>query len=152
MANEELYFGFASNLSSRRMKERGARFVNREAASLSGYRLVFNVNWSNDGFGYANIEQDANSTVHGALYTCEPGSLDKLDVDHVERGHFKRVSLEVKRANGETVEAVAFMANKEFLMEGLKPNIAYVSEILEGEDVVPPDYYAFLKSFGETQK
>ena len=74
------------------------------------------------------------------------------DVDHVEQGHFKRVSLEVKRANGKTVEAVAFMANKEFLMEGLKPNKAYVSEILEGEDVVPPDYYAFLKSFGETQK
>lgn len=132
------------------MKERGARFVDREAATLSGYRLVFNVNWNNDGFGYGNIEPDVNSTVHGALYTWEPGSLEKLDVDHVKRGHFKRVTLEVRRANGETVEAVGFMANKEFLKEGLKPSKEYLSEILEGEDIVPPNYYTFLKSFCET--
>ena len=48
------------------MKERGAKFTSRESAVLRGYRFVFNTNWKDDGFGYANITQDEGSAVHGA--------------------------------------------------------------------------------------
>ena len=54
MEGKELYFAFASNLSERKMKERGAKFTSRESAVLRGYRFVFNTNWKDDGFGYAN--------------------------------------------------------------------------------------------------
>lgn len=134
------------------MKERGARFISREPASLSGYQLVFNVNRHNDGFAFANIEPDPNSMVHGALYICEPGSLKSLDADHVDVGIFKRIDVKVKRASGETINASAYIATgKEFLKEGLKPSKEYLSEILEGEDIVPANYFTFLKSFEETK-
>ena len=48
------------------MKERGAKFTSRESAVLRGYRFVFNTNWKDDGFGYANITPDEGSAVHGA--------------------------------------------------------------------------------------
>ena len=51
MEGKELYFAFASNLSERKMKERGAKFTYRESAVLRGYRFVFNTNWKDDGFG-----------------------------------------------------------------------------------------------------
>ena len=44
MQGKELYFAFASNLSERKMKERGAKFTSRESAVLRGYRFVFNTN------------------------------------------------------------------------------------------------------------
>ena len=68
MEGKELYFAFASNLSERKMKERGAKVTSRESAVLRGYRFVFNTNWKDDGFGYANITPDEDSAFM-ALYT-----------------------------------------------------------------------------------
>ena len=65
MEGKELYFAFASNLSERKMKERGAKFTSRGSAVLRGYRFVFNTNWTDDGFGYANITPDDNEILEG---------------------------------------------------------------------------------------
>ena len=47
----KVYFGFGSNLSKRKMTERGTKFLSRERAVLRGYRLEFSI-WKDDGFGY----------------------------------------------------------------------------------------------------
>ena len=73
MEQTELYFAFGSNLSERKMRERGTKFTARESALLRGHRVVFSI-WKDDGFGYANMIPDEKSTVHGALYTCKTGS------------------------------------------------------------------------------
>ena len=150
----EMYFGFASSLSERKMKEHRARFLSRESAVLPGFRLEFSSNWKDDGFGYANIVLDEGSQVHGALYACEKGTLASLDREHIHEGNrFRRVIVQVKMENGEAVNAVAYQANKEFVNKLLKPSEAYLNEILEGEDIIPKDYAEYIRSFkGEIER
>ena len=62
MEETEVYFAFGSNLSARKMREGGTRFISRESAVLRGFRVVFSI-WKDDGFGYANIIPDKESTV-----------------------------------------------------------------------------------------
>ena len=144
----EMYFGFASSLSERKMKERGARFLSRESAVLTGFRLEFSSNWKDDGFGYANIVLDEGSQVHGALYACEKGTWASLDREHIDEGNrFRRVIVQIETKNGEAVNAVAYQANKEFVNKQLKPSEAYLNEILEGEDIIPKGYAEYIRSF-----
>ncbi|CAH3166305.1 unnamed protein product [Porites evermanni] len=107
MEETELYFAFGSNLSARKMRERGTRFISRESAVLRGFRVVFSI-WKDDGFGYANIIPDKESTVYGALYICLKGSLAKLD-EH-EAGRLRKVMVQVERKSGEIVDAIAYQA------------------------------------------
>ena len=60
------------------MRERGTRFISRESAVFGGFRVVFSI-WKDDGFGYALIIPDKESTVYGTLYICLKESLAKLD-------------------------------------------------------------------------
>lgn len=143
MEGEEIYFGFASNLSKRKMTERGTKFLSRESAVLRGYRLEFSI-WKDDGFGYANIVPDEDSVVYGALYCCEKGSMARLDA--FEAGRLRRIVVKVEKNNGEVVEAFAFQANEEFVKEGLKPSEVYLNEMLEGEDIIPKEYAEYLRS------
>ncbi|CAH3156439.1 unnamed protein product [Porites lobata] len=112
MEETELYFAFGSNLSARKMRERGTRFISRESAVLQGFRVVFSI-WKDDGFGYANIIPDKDSTVYGALYICLKGSLAKLDEHEV--GRLRRVNVQVERKSGEIVDATAYQAYEEYL-------------------------------------
>ena len=143
MGGEEIYFGFASNLSKRKMTERGTKFLSREGAVLRGYRLEFSI-WKDDGFGYANIVPDEDSIVYGALYCCEKGSMAMLDA--FEAGRLRRIVVKVEKNTGEVVEAFAFQAYQEFVREGLKPSEVYVNEMLEGEDIIPKEYAEYLKN------
>lgn len=143
MEETELYFAFGSNLSERLMQERGTKFLSRERAMLQGFRVVFNI-WKDDGFGYANIAPDEKSTVYGALYVCEKGSLAKLD-EH-EAGRLGRVTVTVEKESGEVVQAIAYQAHEEFVKSGLKPSEKYLNEILEGEDIIPKNYAEYFRS------
>ncbi|XP_078342337.1 uncharacterized protein LOC144628153 [Oculina patagonica] len=148
MDEKEIYFGFASNLSKRKMKERGAKFLSRESAVLREFRLEFSTNWKDDGYGYANIVSDEGSVVHGALYTCKKGSMANIDTEHIdENNRFCRVTVQVEKKNGEVVQATAYQANEEFVNKELKPSEVYLSEILEGEDIIPEDYAEYIRSF-----
>lgn len=148
MDEKEIYFGFASSLSKRKMEERGAKFLSRESAVLRGYQLEFSTNWKDDGFGYANIVPDEGSTVHGALYTCEKGSLANLDNEHiVQSNRFHRETVRVEKNGGEIVEATVYTANEGFVNKEVKPSEVYLNEILEGEDLIPKEYAEYLRSF-----
>lgn len=143
MEGKEIYFGLGSNMSKRKMAERGTKFVSRESAVLRGYRVEFTI-WKDDGFAYANIVPDDDSIVYGALYYCEKGSMAMLDAFEAGRLHW--IIVEVKKDNGELVEASAFQAYDEFVKEGLKPSDAYLNEVLEGEDIIPKEYAEYLRS------
>ena len=145
MEETELYFAFGSNLSARKMRERGTRFISRESAVLRGFRVVFCICRKDDGFGYANIIPEKESTVYGALYICLKGSLAKLD-EH-EAGRLRKVNVKVERKSGEIVDATAYQAYEEYVKEGLKPSQIYLNEILEGEDLIPKEYAGYFRNF-----
>lgn len=152
MDEKEIYFGFASSLSERKMTERGAKFLSRESAVLRGFRLEFSTNWKDDGYGYANIVPEEGSNVHGALYVCERGSMSSMDRGHVIEGnHFRRATVTVKKKNGELVKATTYIANDEFVQQGLNPSEVYLKEILEGEDIIPKEYAEFIRSFFQSK-
>lgn len=147
MEDKEIYFAFASNLSERKMKERGAKFLSRESAMLRGFRFDFSTNWKDDGFGYANITPDKDSVVHGALYVCEKGSMVNMDHEHIhEDNRLQRIIVQVEKKSGELVEATAYQANIEHVQDGLTPSEIYLNEILEGEDIIPKEYAEYLRS------
>ena len=111
---------------------------------LRGFRVVFGI-WKDDGFGYANIIPDKESTVYGALYIFLKGSLAKLD-EH-EAGRLRRVNVQVERKSGEMVDATAYQAYEEYVEEGLKPSQIYLNEILEGEDLISKEYADYFRNF-----
>ncbi|XP_022795169.1 uncharacterized protein LOC111333813 [Stylophora pistillata] len=148
MDEKEIYFGFASSLSERKMAERGAKFFSRESAVLRGFRLEFSTNWKDDGYGYANIVPEEGSVVHGALYVCEQGSMASMDREHVVEGNcFRRVTVTVEKKIGELVSANTYIANDQFVQQGLRPSEVYLNEILEGEDIIPKEHAEFIRSF-----
>ena len=93
MEETELYFAFGSNLSARKMRERGTRFISRESAVLRGFRVVFSI-WKDDGFGYANIIPDKESTVYGALYICLKKSLATHEAVSVFKFQYRNIKLD----------------------------------------------------------
>ena len=97
MEETELYFAWVKSERKKNAATR-TRFISRERAVLRGFRVVFCI-WKDDGFGYANIIPDKESTVYGALYICLKGSLAKLH-EH-ETGRLRRVIVKKKRRNRE---------------------------------------------------
>ena len=146
MEAKETYFAFASNLSERKMKERGVKFLSRERAVLPGFRFEFTASWKDDKFAYGNITPDENSVVQGALYVCEKESMADMDRQHDEGNRFHRIIVQVEKKNGEVVEATAYQADEKYVKDGLKPSEVYLNEILEGEDIIPKEYAEYLRS------
>ncbi|KAL9960773.1 hypothetical protein ACROYT_G034273 [Oculina patagonica] len=94
------------------------------------------------------LRPNEGSVVHGALYTCKKGSMANIDTEHIdENNRFCRVTVQVEKKNGEVVQATAYQANEEFVNKELKPSEVYLSEILEGEDIIPEDYAEYIRSF-----
>ena len=83
-----------------------------------------------------------------ALYTsARREACVKMDHEHFHEGNrFHRVIVKVEKRNGEVVDAIAYKANKECVKGGLKPSEIYLNEILEGEDLFPKEYAAYLRN------
>lgn len=148
MADELVfYFAFASNMSKRKMLSRVGNFESREGATLKNYCLKFNLDWKNDGYGYASIAPQENSVVHGALYTLKPVAMENNDQEHVKRGgHYRRITVSVTRNSGEVVEAFAYKANDEYINDSaVKPSREYLETILEGSDILPDSHVQTLR-------
>ena len=112
---------------------------------LEGFRLTFSVLWK-DGFACTTILPDERSKVHGALYTCNKEGFDILDRDLVKNGKYQRQSVTVRKASGEEVNAVVYVARKEHVEGGLTPSTKYLDIMLEAQDVIPKEYADNLRS------
>ena len=146
------YFAYGSNmnparLSDQRLKERAVQMGPRIGGRLDGWRLVFNkVARQPAGAAAANIVEMPGAVVHGTLNRMPEAGLDVLDIwEGVAGGHYARRSVAVVRGDsGETVPAVTYTALK--VGDGLKPTREYLAHLLAGEDLLPPDYHAWLKT------
>ena len=125
------YFAYGSNLWIDQMATRtGPLHVGSEqprSARLFGYRFAFNMRAAN-GQVYANIVRPG-PFVLGVLYLCSPSALEILDTFE---GGYRRVGIEVVGDAGETMEAVAYVADAEHAIDGGRPSAEYVERILRG--------------------
>ena len=84
--------------------------------------------------------------VHGTLNELPDAGFDVLDGwEGVASGDYERRTFPVVRADsGETVEAIAYVAL--LVGEGLKPTREYLDHLLAGRDLLPADYWVWLKA------
>jgi len=132
------YFAYGSNMDQKRMIDRGIIFHNVKSAKLYNYELKFNKVSIKQG-AVANVEYKEGSIVEGMLYSVE--SLELLDKYEGAPKHYSRIILNI-----EGIDAYVYVANKEYIKEGLKPKQEYLNHLLEGKEYLSEEYFEKLKN------
>lgn len=145
-----MYFAYGSNISEHRMiSERKINFSSRKFAILENYKVVFNkVSKKNNNLGFANIVESNGSNVEGALYDVSVNDLniiDRFEGAKTTPKHYYQAVVNVI-CEGETIQAITYIANPIMLKENIKPDKKYLNYILEGKDIFSESYYNKLKN------
>ena len=151
-AGMKWYFAYGSNMNvarllDGRLAQKGVGMGARIGGRLDGWELAFNkIGRAQKGFGAGNILLAPGKVVHGTLNEMPDAGFDVLDVwEGVAGGHYERRTLPVVRADiGETVDAIAYVAL--LVGKGLRPTREYLGHLLAGQDLLPADYWAWLKA------
>ena len=135
------YFAYGSNMDPEQMIGRGVEFTSREWALLKGWRLEFNKEVSScPNAGYANIVKDEDGVVEGILYEITEKGLGLLDCKEGYPDHYGQIQVGVVLGNGEEVEAITYVAQLDWVREGLKPTRDYMQHLLAGCDLLSDEY------------
>lgn len=107
-----LYFAYGSNLDREKMKLRCPGSKALCPAHLAGYRLVERE--------FADIEPDADSVVHGALYSITASDLESLDFYEGYPSAYTRKRVPAIQKNGLIQMAYVYLMTPECrkLLEG----------------------------------
>jgi gamma-glutamylcyclotransferase (GGCT)/AIG2-like uncharacterized protein YtfP len=129
--------------------ERKINFSSRKFAILENYKVVFNkVSKKNNNLGFANIVESNGSNVEGALYDVSVNDLniiDRFEGAKTTPKHYYQAVVNVI-CEGETIQAITYIANPIMLKENIKPDKKYLNYILEGKDIFSDSYYEDLKN------
>lgn len=141
------YFAYGSNLHHGQLLARcgGSLSASEEPpriVRLPNYQLVFNLD-GGDGEVYANIATPG-AGVLGVIYRCGPAALAKLDV--YETG-YDRLDVSVTDEQGNSLSAMAYIAQPANVTTARPPNQRYLQTILTGarEQGLPEDYIRQLE-------
>jgi gamma-glutamylcyclotransferase (GGCT)/AIG2-like uncharacterized protein YtfP len=131
MADSVLYFAYGSNLDPDRARERGLDVGTARRASLADYRFAFNKRAKGGGV-YANVMSSPYQTAWGVVFRSNEAQLKALDKFEGVPRHYNRTSVRVTLDDGSTVEAIAYVACKEYLVREGRPSERYLGYILSG--------------------
>ncbi|NPV13004.1 MAG: gamma-glutamylcyclotransferase [Ignavibacteria bacterium] len=132
------YFAYGSNMSLTRMAQRGVVINQYKPAKLKNFELKFNKISKTQG-AVANIVPNEGSIVEGVLYEIE--DIAVMDKFESFPKHYKRTLVEI-----DGISAWVYIAQPEYIVEGLKPNQEYLNYLLEAKDFLSEEYYQKLKS------
>jgi gamma-glutamylcyclotransferase (GGCT)/AIG2-like uncharacterized protein YtfP len=136
LPNPQWYFAYGSNMSAKRMAERGVTCDDRIPGTLYNYQLCFNkINSRKTGIGYANIIPKACSQVKGALYAISPEAIQILDGHEGFPDHYNREKIFVHNEQLGIVKAWVYIAQPAKTAEGLVPEDEYLQHLLAGQDL-----------------
>lgn len=146
------YFAYGSNMNparlvEERLKPKGIVMGERVGGRLDGWRLTFNKRRLKfPGSGAGNIVAVTNGVVHGTLNALPGAGFRILDCcEGVASGDYERRTVAVVRADtGITVEAITYVAL--LTGQGLRPTRAYLGHLLAGRDLLPGDYWEWLRA------
>jgi len=134
------YYAYGSNMNQQRMIDRGIKFTEVIPAKLEDYELRFNKISKKQG-AVANVVPKKGSVVEGVLYKVEDISI--MDRFEGAPKHYRRIILNVSG-----IDAWVYVANQEYIREGLKPKQEYLNHLLAGKEFLSDDYYKKLESNG----
>ena len=139
------YFAYGSNMNQNRMLARDVIFSNVERGILENYKFIINKRSKKDPkIGFANIEYCNGSKVEGVLYEIE--SIEQLDKFEGYPLHYNRVILPIQTNTDIIVNAFCYIANIEWISDGLKVSDDYKYHILEGKKYMSVKYYNKLNN------
>jgi len=139
-----IYFAYGSNMNPERMKGRNINFSSRKFAKLFDYKLVFNKKAKNGNYTYANIIESKNDFIEGSLYEFPDNEIIHLDQAEGYPNHYDKKIVEVTDLENNLIEATTYIAKKDKIVIGLKPQREYLNHILAGRDILTDEYYANL--------
>lgn len=141
------YFAYGSNCNPGVLERKGVEFTARQHAVLSGYRLLFNKIAMREklppGVGFANINEDADSTVEGILYDIVDDHLGRLDESERYPEHYTRIDVTVQTKEA-AVPCTAYQACPDKIASGLRPSRNYLNHILSARDFLSRQYFEAL--------
>jgi len=135
----EWYFSYGSNLNRKRMDERGIQYNYLVSAKLENYELRFNKVSKKQG-AVANVIYKEGSVVEGVLYHVD--DITKLDKFEGAPKHYNRIQLKIGG-----YDAWVYIAQPQYIQEGLKPKQEYLNHLLEGKEYLSEEYFEKLKLF-----
>ena len=140
------YYAYGSNMSEKRMINRGLNPSNKQLAYLDNYEFIINKrSYKDPKVGYANVIEKKGSVVEGILYDVRDDEIKMLDRFESAPKHYSREILNLRLSNDEIVKGVVYVANFGWTSpRRLKTTTEYKNFILEGKDWISENYYNFL--------
>ena len=139
------YFAYGSNMSVSRMIKRGVTPLSRSQGILNNYILKFNKKSSKGDWSFANIEEIEGDVVEGIIFEISELHLEKLDKFEGAPVHYRREKINVI-SGGNKIECITYVAQNDYIVEGLKPTDDYMKFLIEGSALLSPDYQKMLES------
>tara|TARA_Y100001970_G_scaffold280763_1_gene390277 strand:+ start:109 stop:579 length:471 start_codon:yes stop_codon:yes gene_type:complete len=139
------YFAYGSNMNPRRVRSRGIAYRDLYSGKLAGYELKFNKFSTKRPGSAANVIKSQDSCTQGVLYLlAKADQICVMDLFEGFPSHYNRKLLPIKTGS-RTVSAWVYIANSEFIREGLPPPRWYLDHLLEGKKFLSVDYYSKLQ-------
>ena len=139
------YFAYGSNMSVTRMIKRGVTPLSRTQGILNNYVLKFNKKSSKGDWSFANIEESEGDAVEGIIFEIRESHLEKLDKFEGAPVHYRREKINVSSC-GNKIECITYIAQNDYIVEGLKPTDDYMKFLIEGSSLLSPYYQKMLTS------
>ncbi len=128
------YFGYGSNLNLASLRAKGVEPVRSEAATLHGWRLLFNVHhWFRHEGGVGNIHPSDTPADHvqGLVHLCADEHLPLLDAVESYGVGYDRIEVEPQTAGGSR-RALTYIGLPSYLDDRCLPTRRYLNILVKG--------------------
>jgi len=139
------YFGYGSNMLTRRLRARVPSAEPLGTGRLPGHRLRFHKR-SRDGSGKCNVVPAQNSEVCGVLFEIDRAELDALDEAEQRGRGYERMHVRIQGPS--PVDAFAYVAQPAYIDDALLPYEWYRALVIAGarEHNLPSAYVDQLEA------
>jgi len=139
------YFAYGCNMNPERVRTRQMEFHSAVGGRLRHYALSFNKrSVKYPGAASANVVKRQDAVTEGVVYRLKsPGQIKAMDPFEGYPRRYDRRALRV-HLDSEDVHAWVYIANREYITEGLNPARWYLEHLLAGRDFLSEDYYKEL--------
>ena len=139
------YFAYGSNMNSDRVRQRKMSFESASSGRLLDYSLRFNKrSVKYPGAAAANVVASAKGVTEGVVYRlADPVQIEMMDPYEGYPVLYRRTALPIVTKAG-VVDAWVYIANEDYVAEGLAPAQWYLNHLLAGRGYLSNSYFESL--------
>lgn len=140
------YFAYGSNMNPERVGRRKMQFESATAGVLHDYVLAFNKrSVKYPGAASANVMSRMGMKTEGVVYRLShPQQIEMMDPFEGYPVRYNRLALPIQLTS-EVIHAWVYIANADYITEGLQPARWYLEHLLAGEPFLSEDYIEQLR-------